>query len=248
LRRTLIDAGKASTGPHDTLPPPTCFGAEAPLDGALLVENALLDRGCLYKTAHPGPIGHHRSRPSQRVVTDKDCGVKIGRITAAGARAPKRRRTTDFVRRSNNLAVRLGRTSTIPANTEPPGICPCFSDSGSPCTMKRGDHAKSNAKTEGSRSHWPSNTPWMRHRFSSPAPTPLIFYAATAGRSCCTPRTIKCMAPLSAAHNAARATRPSTKKWCLDLPKVPAITKKRTHFFASSTAAPGERDATVFSR
>jgi hypothetical protein len=55
LRRTLIDAGKASTGPHDTLPPPTCFGAEAPLDGALLKENALLDRGCLYKTAHPGP-------------------------------------------------------------------------------------------------------------------------------------------------------------------------------------------------
>ena len=54
LRRTLIDAGKASTGPHDTLLPPTCFGAEPPSDGALSMENALLDQRRLYKIAHPG--------------------------------------------------------------------------------------------------------------------------------------------------------------------------------------------------
>jgi hypothetical protein len=54
LRQTLIDAGKASTGPRDTLPLTTCFGAQPPLDGALLTENALLDRGRLYKIAHPG--------------------------------------------------------------------------------------------------------------------------------------------------------------------------------------------------
>jgi VIT family len=44
--------------------------------------------------------------------------------------------------------------STIPETTAWPGICPC-SDSGFPCTVKWEDHAKSNAKTEGSRSHWP---------------------------------------------------------------------------------------------
>jgi hypothetical protein len=42
-------------------------------------------------------------------------------------------------------------STTVPS----PGICPLFFGFRFPCTVKRGDHAKSNAKTEGSRSHCP---------------------------------------------------------------------------------------------